>query len=245
MADAGLSRGKLGAGKKLKPDSIRQYKGIWQKKIRLEAQHRRETIPLRAKNQLEILYKFEIHKSKNFILSLQDRDKRIRETFDYFDQLVIEEFISGINIRAILLDAYSDLAVQTIDATTLPKRLSKSLWGLLLHLVGPDMVHITVKDRKILLECLRIFETLGEFAGEFGGGIPVLKAVCKEIYGFAEITSWYRLESERKHVLSVFRKIHIACASFGPPGATRSAKREINDRQAVVRKYWNIAKKLS
>jgi hypothetical protein len=244
MADAGLRQGKLGAGKKLKPDSIKQYKAIWQRKIKLEAQRRRETIPLRAKNQLEILYKFEIHKSKNFILSIQDRDKRIKETFDYFDQLVIEEFISGINIRAILLDAYSDLAVQTIDALTLPKRLSKSLWGLLLHLVGPDKVQITPKDKKIFSECLRIFETLGEFAGEFDGGIPVLKAVCKEIYEFAQITSWYKLRPERKRVLSVFQKIHSACSSFEPPGAGRGVKKEINDRQAVVRKYWDKARRL-
>lgn len=245
MADAGLRQGKLGAGKKFKPDSVRQYKGIWQRKIKLEQQHRRETIPLRAKNQLEILYKFEIHKTKNLILALQDSDKRIKEAFDYFDQLVIEEFISGINIRGILLDAYFDLAVQTIDGITLPQRLSKSLWGLLLHLVGPDKVRITAKDKKIFSECLRIFETLGEFAGEFGGGTPVLKAVCKEIYEFAEIASWYKLAPERKRALSVFRKIHSTCASFEPAGAARNAKKEINDRQAVVRKYWDKAKRIS
>jgi hypothetical protein len=116
MADAGLTKGKLGAGKKLKPDSVRQYKSIWQRKIKLEQQHRKEAISLRAKNQLEILYKFEIHKTKNFILSLKNKDKRIKESFDYFDQLVLEEFISGINIRTILLDAYSDLSVQSIDS---------------------------------------------------------------------------------------------------------------------------------
>lgn len=49
QADAGLRQGKLGAGKKLKPDSVRQYKKIWQRK------RRTETLPLRAKKQLEIL----------------------------------------------------------------------------------------------------------------------------------------------------------------------------------------------
>ena len=120
-------------GKNSSRIQFKQYKGIWQRKIKLEQQHRREVISLRTKNQLEILYKFEIHKIKNLILALKDKDKRIKESFDYFDQLVIEEFISGINIRSVLLDAYSDLAVQTIDSIILPQKLSESLWGLLLH----------------------------------------------------------------------------------------------------------------
>jgi hypothetical protein len=152
MADAGLRQGKLGAGKKLKPDSVKQYKKMWERKIGFERQHRRETLPLKTKKQLEILYKFEINKTKNLVLSLSDRDKRVKEAFDYFDQLVIEEFISGLNIRGILVDAYSDLSVQTIDTRVLPQRLAKSLWGLLLHLVGPEYVSITAKDKKILLE---------------------------------------------------------------------------------------------
>jgi len=245
MADAGLKQGKLGAGKKLKPDAVRQYKRIWQRKIDLERQHRKETLPLRAKKQLEVLYKFEIHKTKNLILSLKEGDRRVKEAFDYFDQLVIEEFISGVNIRAVLLDAYYDLAVLTIDAITVPSRLAKSLWGLLLHLVGPDMVRITAKDKKIFSKCLRVFENLGEFAGEFGGGIPVLRSVCKEMYEFAEITRWYKLVSERKALLSVFAKIHKACESFEPPGRARNAKKEINARKEVVRKYWDKAKRLS
>ena len=245
MADAGLKKGKLGSGKKLKPDSVKQYKSIWQRKTNLEQQHRREVISLKAKNQLEILYKFEIHKTKNFILALKDKDKRIKESFDYYDQLVIEEFISGINIRSILLDAYSDLAVQSIDSVIVPQKLAKSLWGLFLHLVGPDKVSITAKDKKIFSECLKIFETLGEFAGEFGGGTPVLKTVCKELYEFAEIASWYKLTKERKRIFSVFRKIHNACARFKPPGATGNPKKEIDSRQAVVRKYWDNAKRIS
>ena len=245
MADAGLKQGKLGTGRKLKPDSVRQYKRIWERKTDLERKRRTETLPLRVKKQLEILYRFEIDKTKNLILSLDDKDKRIKEAFNYYDQLVIEEFISGLDIRTVLLNAYSDLAVQTIDAIAVPRRLAKSLWGLLLHLIGPHEVTRTAKDKKIFRGCLRIFEILGEFSGEFGGGIPVLRAVGKEICEFAEIASWYNLAPERKRIYSVFRKIHKACGSFDPPGGARSTKREINARQAVVRKYWDKAKRLS
>jgi hypothetical protein len=244
QADAGLKKGKLGSGKKLKPDFVRQYKKIWEKKIELGLQHRKEILPMRDKRQLELLYKFEIRKTKNLILSLKDRDGRIKEAFDYFDQLVLEEFISGIDIRKVLLDAYSDIALFTIDAIEMPKRLAKSLWGLLLHLVGPDKVPISSKDKKIFSECLKIFETIGEWAGEYNGGIPVLKAVCQQIYEFAEIAKWYNLVSEKKNLFAVFGKIHKACASFEPPSSASKAKKEIDARQTVVRKYWDKAKRL-
>jgi hypothetical protein len=245
QADAGLQKGKLGSGRKLKPEAVRQYKKMWERKIELGLQHRKEILPMRDKRQLELMYKFEIRKTKNLILSLKDRDKRIKEAFDYFDQLVLEEFISGIDIRNVLLDAYSDIALFTIDTIEMPKRLAKSLWGLILHLVGPGMVRITAKDKKIFLECLRIFETIGEWAGEYNGGIPVLRAVCQQIFEFAKIANWYDLMYEKKKLFVVFGKIHKACAKFEPPGPTRKAKRAINARQAVVHKYCDKAKRLS
>lgn len=244
QADAGLKKGKLGSGKKLKLDFVRQYKKIWEKKIELGLQHRKEILPKRDKRQLELLYKFEIRKTKNLILSLKDRDGRIKEAFDYFDQLVLEEFISGIEIRKVLLDAYSDIALFTMDAIEMPKRLAKSLWGLLLHLVGPDKVSISSKDKKIFSECIKIFETIGEWAGEYNGGIPVLRAVCKEMYEFAEIATWYSLVSEKKNLFAVFGKIHKACESFKPPSSASKVKKEIDARQTVVRKYWDKAKRL-
>jgi hypothetical protein len=42
QADAGLKKGKLGTGKKLKPDAVRQYKRIWERKMELEMQHRKK-----------------------------------------------------------------------------------------------------------------------------------------------------------------------------------------------------------
>ncbi len=244
QADAGLLKGKLGSGKKLKPEAVRQYKKMWEKKIELGLQHRKEILPTREKKQFELLYKFEIRRTKNLMLSFKDGDKRIKEAFGYFDQLVIEEFISGLDIRSILLDAYSDIALFTMDNIELPKRLAKSLWGLVLHLVGPGMVHITAKDKKIFSECLGIFETIGEWAGEYNGGIPVLRAVCQQIFEFARIAYWYDLVYEKKRLFIVFGKIHKSCLNFEPSSPSNKAKKEIIARQTVVRKYWDKSKRL-
>jgi len=43
QADAGLKRGKLGSGKKLKPDAVRQYKKTWERKIELGSQYHKKS----------------------------------------------------------------------------------------------------------------------------------------------------------------------------------------------------------
>jgi hypothetical protein len=244
QADAGLQKGKLGSGKKLKPEAVRQYKKMWEKKIELGLQYRREILPAREKKQLELLYKFEICKHKNLILSFRDGDKRIKEAFNYLDHLVLEEFISGIDIRSVLLDAYSDISVFTMDDVELPKRLAKSLLELFPHIMGPAMMYMNAKDKKIFSECLKIFETTGTWAGEGNGGIPVLREVCKHMFEFARIASWNDLVNEKKNLLVIFSKIHNACANFEITSSVCKAKREINNRQAVVRKYWDKSKQL-
>lgn len=52
QADACLTKGKLGSGKKLKPDAVKQYKKIWERKTELGLQHRKENLPIREKNNL-------------------------------------------------------------------------------------------------------------------------------------------------------------------------------------------------
>ena len=67
-ADAGLKKGKLGSGKKLKPDAVKEYKKIWETKIELEAKYKKQTIPAYKKKQLETLFHFEIRKTANEIV---------------------------------------------------------------------------------------------------------------------------------------------------------------------------------
>ena len=93
---------------------------------------------------------------------------------------------------------------------------------------------ITAKDKRIFSECLRILETLGEFAGEFGGGAPVLKAVCKELYEFAEIASWYKLTLERKRIFLVFRKISQSPAR----ASNRLGQPVMRKRRLILGRRW-------
>jgi hypothetical protein len=123
MADAALFKGKLGSGKKLKASEVREYKKIWETKIDLENKYRRHAIPVARRKQLETLFHFEIRKTINEIVSLKDTDPDLKERFEYLDQLYFEEAVSNLNLRKLLLQAYSDISFQTIERAELPKRL--------------------------------------------------------------------------------------------------------------------------
>lgn len=153
------------------------------------------------------------------------------------DQFVIEEFISGINTRTLLIDAYSDIALLLIDSKEIPQILAKSLGGLMTHLVGRSLFPMDAKDKKIFSECLDILESLGEFAAEY----DVLRAVCQQLYEFTEIAD----KDGKKKLFTVFSKIFKACSEFEPSGPNCKAEKESKDRQAVVKKYWDKAKRLS
>ncbi len=242
-ADAGLKKGKLGSGKKLKPDEVREYKKIWERKIKLESSHRRQILPLYKKRQLEILYHFEIQKIKNEILSLKDIDKRLKEKFEYLDQLVFEDFISGLNIRNILLNAYSDIALFTIGDNERPKRLARSIWGLFLHLVGPDKVKMYTNDRKLFLKSLDVLRNLGDFAAGHSER-TVLKNICDELYSFYEIASWYKFKKAKMSILKILERIKKSCFDFEDEKKTKSIFKERRERQKIIEKTLMDLKEL-
>ncbi len=214
MADAGLKKGKVGSGKKLTPAHVKEYKRLWEAKVALTSKIEKRKFPLYQKKQLEILYQFEINKIKNEILSFSDNSKHLKEKFDYLDQLVLEELISGIRLRKFLIQAYSDIAIQTIGDTNRPKILSQSLLNLFLHLCGPEYVSISAEDKKLIRQSLEAFETLGSFAAEFTDKISTLKNVCKAILELAEITSPYSIKGVKNKILQVLKKIQKDCSEY-------------------------------
>jgi hypothetical protein len=87
QADAGLISGKLGAGKKLKPDEVREFKKNWETKIEQENNIQKNIVSIEKREQLEILYFFEINKTKNEILSCEKDSVLIEEKLDFLDQI--------------------------------------------------------------------------------------------------------------------------------------------------------------
>jgi len=82
QADASLKKGKLGAGKKLKPGFVRQYKKIWERKIELELQHRKK-----AQRRPDMGTRRELKRLKREALAAT---RRRPEDMAMFEQKVIE-----------------------------------------------------------------------------------------------------------------------------------------------------------
>jgi hypothetical protein len=244
QADAGLSKGKLGSGKKLKPDAVREYKRLWERKIEVERNIQKQILPITQKKQVETLFYFEIRKTITEIIALNDADKRVKEKFKFLDQLYFEEAFSNLNLRKILIQAYSDISVLTIETNNLPKVLCASILNLFLHLVGPEEVPIRSEDKKLFAKSLDVLKTLGEFAAEFNNK-SVLKKVCDTIYEFGEIATWYNLKKEKREIYEILNKMKKYALDFEDKKRTKTVINEREERKKIIDKTLNDIKKIA
>ncbi len=246
MADAGLKKGKLGSGKKLMPSHVKEYKKLWEAKVNLTSKVEKRKFPLYQKKLLQILYQFEINKTKNEILVLSDSDKRLTEKFDYFDKLFFEELTGEIHLRKFLLDAYHDLVVPgwIFEDRNKTKLLAKAVPGLFGHLGNPDWVPMDRSDRQLLIKALNVLETLASFAGEFGPYLGPVKDGCNAILQLAEITSPYGLKGVREKFIGVLKEVQKNCSKYDSEKANKQASQQRQRRVAVVKKTLQALKAL-
>jgi len=246
MADAGLKKGILGSGKKLKPREVSGFKKLWEEKNMAETRVERKTSPLKESKQLEILYHFEISKRKNEILSLSEKQQKIRkEHFEFFQQLVIEEFISGLRLRAIIIKAFGDIGVQSAGQDYIAIPLIEAVEGLFLHLVGPSKVKMHLYDKKLLLKSLDIFETVGGYGASISDHKKLLIKTCKAIYELAEVSSWYKYANYTKKAINVLRAIRRDCLDYEPNNRKLNRKMLIKERTKIVDQVLNKVEKLN
>jgi hypothetical protein len=245
MADAGLNRGKLGSSKKLKPDEVRTFKKTWESKCIAETKVEKITLPIKERRQLEILYKFEISKRKNEILSLPEKRQNIRKDhYEFLQQLLIEEFITGLKLRPIILKAFGDIGIQSAGQDYIALPLLEAIKGLFLHLVGPKEVKIYSDDKKLLLESLDIIETIGGYGGSISDDTRLLTKSCKAIYELAEVSSWYKFSNFVIKALKVLNKIKKDCFDYEPAKKLRNKEKLIKERIKIVNGVIKAIKKL-
>lgn len=235
MADAGLKKGKLGSGKKLTSAEVRDYKRYWERKVGVTSKISRRRFPLYQKKHLEILYEFDIGRVKNEILSLGDRDRRLRDKFDYLDRLVLEEFVSGLELRKLLLEAYSEIAFRSFTANKTPKMLSKGILGLFSHLVGPGKVEMDATDKRLFIKSLETLGISASFAAEFNTNLSVLRSACEAFYHLSEIAAWYKLKGMKKTIIDELRKIEKDASQYESEKRSRRLSEERLKRIQIVK----------
>jgi hypothetical protein len=243
----GLKGGKLGQGKKITPDEVRAYKDDWEKKVEAEIKVEKRTIPSSQRKQLEILYKFEISKRKNEILALSQRQQQLRkDNYQFLQQLVVEEFVSGLKLRHILLEAFGDMTFQSGGENYIALPLVEAIAGLFLHLIGPEDVKMSSDDRKLLLRSLKKLDILGGY-GAWLSDDPkskLLRKVCDTVYELAEICSWYHFSAFLNKSRKVLNSVKRECSKYEPIQKRKNKTRLIKDRTKIVDKAIQSIKKL-
>jgi len=236
MADAGLRTGKLGSGKKLTPAEVKEYKKRWETKVGLTSNLQKRTFPLYQKKHLQILHQYEINKIKNEILSLNDKDKRLKEKFTYFDQLVIEEWMTDLPLRKFLLKAYDELIIPgwIIEDVNKSKLLAKSISSLFSHLGDPTLIPMNKSEKKLLTKGLEALETFASFAGQFSPNISPLKNACNAILELAEIALLYNLKDVKRKILRLLNKIEKDCSEYESEKKTKLVTQERLKRVTIV-----------
>jgi len=246
MADAGLVKGKLGSSKKLSAEEIKSFKQSWEKKVLEEVKIERKLLPIRERKQLEILYKFEISKRKNEILALSKKStETIKNNFEFLQQLVLEEFITGIRLRSVLLKSFLDIALQAVGESYLSLPLIDAIKGLFFHLIGPKNVKMSSYDKKLLLESLDVLNTIGGFGGEFSDDLHVLKRTCKTIYELSEVSYLYKFHKFLAKSGKILNSIKRDCLKYEPINKGNNKEKIIKEKVKIVDNTIKSIKDLS
>jgi hypothetical protein len=247
MADAGLREGKLGSGKKLSPKEVKEFKAIWEKMNDMEIQESKASIPKNEKRYLEMLYDFEIRKSIAEIASLKEHPKqneKIEEKFNYFNQLAFEEIMSNIDIRMILLKAYSDYTFNAIGSDKFSEMMAESIYSFSWHLMDPKEVPIFDNDKKVIFKSIEVLESLGTFTAEFNN-IPSLKKIGETIEQLGRIIILYNLEDKLNKIFNIISEVKKSCNKYTGFEMIEGREEIIkNDRKERLRIVSNIENKL-
>jgi len=245
VADAGLRKGKLGSGKKLMPDEVRSFKADWEGKVMAEIKTERRILPVRERKQLEILYKFEISKRKNEILSLpREEQKTRRNNYEFLQELVFEEYTKNLKMRPLILDAFGDIALQSLNQSFIQIPLIGAISGLFLHLVGPEHVKIYSDDKKLLLQSLDVLKTVGSFEADLSDNTNVLKRVCKKVYELAETASWYKFNKFLDKAERTLDSIKKDCFSYKSTSKSKKKKQIFEEKLKIMDDAIQSIKKL-
>lgn len=194
QATAGLRRGNVGLGVKLIPTEVRAHKVTWETAVANELAGARRATPQKKRKQLQVLFEFEVIKAKNEILTAR-RKEIVKARLNFLTEFLIEEFVSGIPYRRVVLEAFSDIATRAAGEERISLSLISAIPSLHLHLVGPDKVKMYDEDRNALLKSIEVLDTLGFYGVTLARRARIVRDSCKVLAELAEIASWYRFAS--------------------------------------------------
>lgn len=246
QATAGLRKGASGLGRKLTPDEVRAHKKAWELKATAELKVRKESIRKYKRSQLRSLYEFEINKIKNEILSAKNNAKdEVNRKLEFLGQLTIEEIISDIPLRKMILDAFADIAVQSAGSNFPSLQLLKTLPRLYWHLIGPEHVKMLSEDQKVLLSSLDILDTLTGYGASLSEDSTLLRKAGKTVVELAQTASVYEFQPAIRKAKKVIMDAKKELKDYrSSEGRLRQTKRIRRERGRIIDDYLRELSKL-
>jgi hypothetical protein len=245
QADAGLVKGKLGSGRKLKPADVIEYKELWEKRNLEENKIQKKRIPPYRKRQLGSFYYQEMHKIKHEILALDHidpNDKIIKIKFAFLQSLTMEEYIYDIKVRKSLMDVYIYLAAMAIESGTLLIRgLTQAIEQQ--YIINEyEYADILPEDVYFLRGALEALAILGDGVASYNTNPTALKIVCKALFTIGKIAKLAKLEPEKQRVYRALKKIRTSCVDFRAANKTNTAKQRQLRQQIVESELVRLTK---
>jgi hypothetical protein len=235
QADAGLAKGKLGSGKKLKPDAVTEYKYQWEKRIQEESRVPKKQIPTFRKRQLGVFFYNEIQKTKHEIIALDaidPKDKTIEVKFAFLDSLIMEEYAYDIKVKKYLMEAFTYIAFMATDSgTLLIECLMDSLENLIV--TYESEFRISREEVRYLRASIEALAILGDTIASFNNNPATLKIVCAKLFDIGKTTKAFKVTAETQRVMRALYKIKKSCLDFRVSTKAITVKQQ-QIRQAIV-----------
>jgi len=222
-ATAGLEKGRVGLARKLTLDEVRAAKLQWEQFVASELAVPKKIVASNRRRQFEALFQYDLIKWKAEMRAASSATE-VRYKFKILQEFNLEEFISGLLFRRMILKTLTDVALVSAGEMLRSVALIRVLRAFTWHLIGPPEVSISKEDKHILVESFKVLEIVGGYAACLQDNPRLLRETCTTVLQLSEICVAYRFQVALRLAAGTLRSIRKECRDYQRPRGTKLAK---------------------
>lgn len=189
----------------LSEGAVRQYKKHWEYTVRKKREKESGFIYKKI-NLSKEQFIFEIEKTGIEIITLKQSDPRIKEKLQYLWEINLYKGYTGD-----ILDVLHNIVLQSFGEFKKELLVAEGLKNYFLHLVGPDEVSWSNRNRVELGKSIEILRTIGNFIGEYSRKKQYMLILCNNFLEFFNIFILYKKQELGCMILESFLEIKNVC----------------------------------
>lgn len=203
--------GTRGLGKSYRPGEVRRYKRAWDQQVLASRRIHRPTIRYKK----ELISQIDIIICE--VLACRRNNPQIEKLLEVLFQIHL--WRGSHEIDGKIIEGLHHLALMSgLSSPRLATLVSKKLWEMCFHFVGPEDVGMDKRDLAQVLECIDALGTLAQFNCEFGHGRKAIHSIAEHAENFFEVGLWYSKKRIANAVMRAYREALKGCYSDGQLG---------------------------